>query len=309
MQKLDFTKAVDVVRDKLKTDSLLKIFNESLKTNVANYDGRNLTSLIMESKSNFDRIIEESDANKIIETLGGTPLYESKYISDLLNNFLSKRDTYGIYYNKIVYDFYCFHQALDKIYFASQKLFFEEKENNYNDNYEDGIIIFELFSDSNLNINLYSKIFNLLDELMTAISKGHNPQTPCEPAIITLLDSGSNTNIGIKTTAEVAKSLFLAFKEIWDWLINKKHYKSRIENQSLLENLDVLEKIKEYEQKSVINSDEAKTLVHTIKTRINDLLDLNLVPKVVAEQEIEISKTDLLLEYKELKQLKAKNND
>ncbi len=309
MQKLDFTKAIDVVRNKLKTDSLLKIFNESLKTNVANYDGRDLTSLIMESKSNYDRIIEQSDANKIIETFGGIPLYDSKYISDLLNNFLSKSNTYVIYYNKTVFDFYSFHQALNKIFYASQKLFFEEKENNYIDNYENGIIIFELFSDSNLDINLYSKIFNLLNELMNAISKGHNPKAQYEPAVITLLDSGSNTNIGIKTTAEVARSLFLAFKEIWDWLINRKHYKSRIENQSLLENLDVLEKIREYEQKSIINGDEAKTLVHTIKTRINDLLDLNVVPKVVAEQEIEISKTDLLLEYKEIKQLKAKNND
>lgn len=308
MQKLDFTKTLELINRQLKTEDLLKIFDDSLKTNNSNYDGRALTSVIMESKSNYDRIYELLNVKEIINNFGGEPLYKSSFVAELINMFLSRNNTFNIYYNKLVFDFYTFHKIVNKITTASKILFFEKSEESFSDNFENGIIIFEIFADDALKVNTYSKIFNLLDELINALNKSYNPKEETQPAEITLLDSGSNTNIGVKTSAEAAKSMFLAFKEIWDWIINRKHYKSKIENQSLLDNLDVLNKIKEYEESKVLTTDEAKTLVHTIKTRINDLLDLNVIPKTLTEQEIEFSKTDLLLEYKEVKKLKAKNN-
>jgi hypothetical protein len=305
MQKIEFTNSISIIFQKLKTEVLLLEMNKSVNNPSSSYSGQNLTSLIVESKSNYDKIVESKHIAKLLTLLGADTIYSPKSISELLNLLLSRTPTHQIFYTQVVFNFFSLQNTISILSKATENLFFEDTSVTPFDNLDNGLIIFKVYeNDEGLTIEKFKKIFDLFIELIEAISKIYaNEQALLKPEIV-ILDSGSDVNLGIKTAAETAKSLFLIFKEIWDFIVNKKHYENKLINESLFENLDLLQKIKECEENKIISPEESKTLLHTIKTRTFQLLDLNVLPKKLADKDVELSNLDLLLEYKEIKKLK-----
>jgi len=305
MQKIEFTNSISIIFQKLKTEVLLLEMNKSVNNPSSSYSGQNLTSLIVESKSNYDKIVESKHIAKLLTLLGADTIYSPKSISELLNLLLSRTPTHQIFYTQVVFNFFSLQNTISILSKATENLFFEDPSVTPFDNLDNGLIIFKVYeNDEGLTIEKFKKIFDLFIELIEAISKIYaNEQALLKPEIV-ILDSGSDVNLGIKTAAETAKSLFLIFKEIWDFIVNKKHYENKLINESLFENLDLLQKIKECEENKIISPEESKTLLHTIKTRTFQLLDLNVLPKKLADKDVELSNLDLLLEYKEIKKLK-----
>ncbi len=126
----------------------------------------------------------------------------------------------------------------------------------------------------------YIKIFQALEQLVNTISKiVDDVESKSE---IILLDSGSDSNIGIKTGIETAKSLFLIFKEVWEFVISRKLYKEKQNNQALLDSLSIRSTINEKIKDGTISEEEGKEYVHLIKTRTDDLIGLNVLPKQIA---------------------------
>jgi hypothetical protein len=139
--------------------------------------------------------------------------------------------------------------------------------------------------------------------LITVIQKvvGTDEVTPK----ITLLDSGSDTNLGIKTTVETAKSLFQIFKEVWDWMLNRKFYKTKLHNAGILDSLNVMIAIKQAQDGGAIDENTAKIYRETIIRRTEDLLELNVIPKGLIEIKNENDSKKLLAEFSEVKMIEA----
>ncbi len=183
------------------------------------------------------------------------------------------------------------------------EIYFNSIDLSQNDNLASGYIIFEMLSEEQgQTIDYYSKVLNALREILDALSKILDPKTQSK---IVLLDSGSGTNIGIQTGVAVAQSLFQIFKEVWDWVINHKHYKNKTELQSLLDNLDAIKKVQEHENYGTLSQDEAQLITHTLKSRIPTLIGLNTVPKTLTQENFGAIERQILLGYRDTKMLES----
>ena len=304
MQKLDFTENIQKLRELLKSDSIVTFVDDLPNGGAVNT--RPLTPLIIESKSNYDKITPDDPKTEILTALSAESLYSEKSIGDLINASVNvsiqNQQKVNLFLQPNILKFYKLHYSIIKTAELSEKVLFEEKLINLN--HED-TIIFRILINDGLEISRYSKILILLNELIETIQKITSEES--RPPTITLLDSGSDTNVGIKTTAETAKSLFQIFKEVWDWMLNRKFYKSKLRNAALLENLDVMIAIKTAKENNVIDEDTAKIYRETIIRRTEDLLELNVVPKKLIEVKSEDNTKKLLAEFTEIKMLEAGN--
>jgi hypothetical protein len=302
MQKLDFTENIDSLRKLLKSDEIVK-FIDKLPTGQP-VDTKTLTPLIIESKSNYDKITSSDKKTEILDALEAGLFYSEKGIGDLINATLQVtiqgQQKVQLFMHSTILQFYNFHITLVNTSELCDKVLFKDKITELNN---DDTIIFRILINDELEISKYAKILSLLNELIDIIQKT-NSSTESNP-VITLLDSGSDTNIGIKTTVENAKSLFQIFKEVWDWMLNRKFYKSKLRNAGLLDNLYVMTAIKTAKDNGVIDDDTAKIYRETIIRRTEDLLELNVLPKTLVESQTDNNTKKLLEEYTEIKMLKS----
>lgn len=303
MQKLDFTENINTLIEKLKSETIVNFIDSIPLNGAVNTNG--LTPLIIESKSSFDKIEEPSNEFAIINVLNGQEIYDQKYISDLINQTiqttLSKQSKVHLFVSSKLLQFYNFHYSLlQSAKIANEILFTDNKLNQIE---SDEIIIFRiLIGEGNLDLSSYGKILKLIDELIQILEKIYNTENQ-ESSKVVLLDSGSDANIGVKSSVQIATSLFQIFKEVWDWILNRKFYKSKLRNDAMLENLQVFNAIRESETSGAINADTAKIYRETLLRRTEDLLDLKVLPKRLVETKTEISSRKVLSEYSEIKML------
>lgn len=309
MQKLDFNEAINSLKEKLKSEMIVKFIDEIPLNGKISTNG--LTPLIIESKSNFDKISEESPEFEISQVLNGQALYDQKFIGNLINQTvqtsLNNQQKVHLFLQSNLLQFYNYHFSLIQSSKIANNILFQE--DNLDQIASDEIIVFRiLVGEENLDLTVYGKIFKLIRELIEIIQKVQDPENTDEPKVV-LLDSGSDSNIGIKSTVGIATSLFQIFKEVWDWILNRKFYKSKLRNDAMLENLAVFNAIKESEEKGAIDADTAKVYRETLLRRTEDLLELKVLPKKLVESKTEISSRKVLSEYSETRLLEEKSGD
>jgi hypothetical protein len=130
MQKLDYTESINKLKDKLKSQSIVE-FVDKISINHP-VDTNSLTPLIIESKSNFDKIDELSNEFEIIKVLEGQVMYEQTYIGNLINQTLqasiNKQQKVHLFVYSNLLHFYNFHfSILQSSKLANQILFEDEK--------------------------------------------------------------------------------------------------------------------------------------------------------------------------------------
>jgi hypothetical protein len=309
MQKLDFNEAINSLKEKLKSEMIVKFIDQIPLNGQINTNG--LTPLIIESKSNFDKISEESPEFEISQILNGQALYDQKFIGNLINQTvqttISRQQKVHLFLRSNLLQFYNYHFSLIQSSKIANNILFDE--GNLDQIASDEIIVFRiLVGEGSLDLTVYGKIFKLIRELIEIIQKVQDPESADEPKVV-LLDSGSDSNIGIKSTVGIATSLFQIFKEVWDWILNRKFYKSKLRNDAMLENLAVFNAIKESEERGAIDADTAKVYRETLLRRTEDLLELKVLPKKLVESKTEISSRKVLSEYSETRLLEEKSGD
>jgi hypothetical protein len=303
MQKLDYTESINQIKEKLKSQSIVDFIDklsltQPVKTN-------ELTPLIIESKSNFDKIDHESNEFEILKALAGRVLYEQTYIGNLINQTLqasiSNQLKVHLFTHSTLSQFYNFHYSiLQCAALANLVLFEDEKLTSLN---SDEIIVFRiLVGEGNLELRSYGKILKLLEDLIDILQNVYVEESADKPSVV-LLDSGSDSNIGVKSSVQIGTALFQIFKEIWDWVLNRKYYKNKLRTDAFLENLNVFNAIKESERSGSIDAATAKTYRETILRKTEDLLELKVLPKKLIESQTYISNQKVLSEYSEIKML------
>jgi hypothetical protein len=163
-------------------------------------------------------------------------------------------------------------------------------------------VVFQiLIENEGLETEQYIKIFTAINQLIETISRIVNEQD--QKSEIILLDSGSDTNVGVKSGIETAKSLFLIFKEIWEFVTSFKHYKQKQKNQALLESLTIRTEIQKKVEEGVLSKDEGLEYMHMIKTRTDDLIGMKVLPKQIVIESNLIENKKLLTEFEGIKML------
>lgn len=306
MQKLDFSENIYSLKELLKSDEIIAFINKI--PNGGKIDTYPLTPLLIESKSNYDKI-EDEGCKEILKTIDGEIIYSQQNISLLINTStaitLQGQSKAALFTQLQILEFINFHTTLINSSKLSKIILL--KNNTFSNIEDNDTVVFRIMSVEELEITRYTKILTLLNDLIEIIQKVNEDEN-FHPTI-TLLDSGSDTNLGIKTTVETAKSLFQIFKEVWDWVLNRKFYTNKLRNTGLLDNLNVMVSIKEALDKGAIDEQTAKIYRETVIRRTEDLLELNVIPKSLVELNDSETNKKLLGEYQEIKLLESKNNN
>lgn len=302
MQKIDFVKHLGTIVEKLKSIEIINQFENGFKQPGNIYNYATINPLLFTSKSNYDQIKNDDRYSEILSSLESQHIYQESNLSNLTIIFRNTKAE-QILTNRNAIALYTFHNTIINTSKLSKNILQSSAINNsLNNEIDNGIIIFQILIDEDgLETKQYIKIFTALNELIETISKILNEEN--QKSEIILLDSGSDTNVGIKSGIETAKSLFLIFKEIWDYVTNFKFYKQKQKNQALLDSLSIRTEIQKKVDEGILTEDEGRQYIHMIKTRTDDLIGMKVLPKQIVVESNQIENKKLLSEFEGLKML------
>jgi hypothetical protein len=308
MQKIDFVKNLEIIVEKLKSKEITSHFETSIISPTQAYNFNYIVPILFSSKSNYDQIKDDERFSNILKSLDSENIYSEHNLSSLTtilvptyaNNIFQKSNSISLYN---------FHKSLITISDLSKNVLQGQFISNELENeIDNGVIVFQILIETEgLLTEQYIKIFTSINELIETINKILNETE--EKSEIIFLDSGSDANFGIKTGIETAKSLFLIFKEIWDFVISHKHYKNKQNNQALIESLTIRTLITEKVSEGIISKEEGLEYVHKIKTRTDDLIGMKVLPKQIVVETNNIENRKLLNEFEGIKLLSSDNKE
>ncbi|KAA3604704.1 MAG: hypothetical protein DWQ06_04515 [Calditrichaeota bacterium] len=311
MQKLDFVQNIDLLITELHSQEIVELFEKGfLIPPNENFNYGAIIPHLFTSKSNYDSLSKDKKYVPFLNKISAEQYYSEKELTFFVTH-LRARSKADLMVNEKIISLYTFHKSLLNLERISNDLFLAPELNGKPDEIlENGYIVFQIsIDDIGLKTIEYIKILSALNELVEKITKvkyykkGIEEDLEEETKII-LLDSGSDTNLGLKTSIETAKSLFLVFKEIWDFIVNRKFYEAKQENDALLESLTIRKEIKKMQEEKVLSEEEAKEYLQIIKNRTDSLIGLNVLPKTLANTSSIVNSKTLLDEYNNVKLLK-----
>jgi hypothetical protein len=302
MQKLDFILNLEVITNKLQSNAIVKQFQGGFGNPTQSFNYANINPLLFTSKSNYDQLKTDERYSSILTSLNAQAIYTESNLSDL-TAVLRATQALHIIAKPNTIALYNFHNTLTNTLNLSKEILSNSIiSEGHLASLDGGILLFQIIIETEgLETEKYIKIFTALQELINTIAKIHEDDK--KPEII-LLDSGSDTNLGVKTGIETAKSLFQIFKEVWDFIVNFKYYKQEQKSKALLDSLAIREVIKEKVDAGIITENEAKEYTHLIKTRTDDLIGMKVMPKEIINESNNIDNKKLLGEFEGLKLLK-----
>lgn len=308
MQKIDFVKNLDTIVEKLQSIAIVETFQKGFAQPNQNFAYGQVNPLLFKSKSNYDQLVTEEKYSLILENLNAYTIYEEQNLSRL-TGILRTTNAHHILLATHSIELFNFHNSLINTLDLSKKvLVSKEFATNFQSSMENGIVIFQILIDrKGLETEKYIKIFTAFNELISTINRIVG-ETEDKSEII-LLDSGSDTNVGIKSGIETAKSLFLIFKEIWDYITNYKHYKESKRNNTLLESLTIRAEIQKKVDEGIITETEGLEYSHMVKTRADDLIGMKVLPKKIVMETNQIDNKKLLNEFEGLKLISGKEKN
>ena len=307
MQKIDFVKSLETIVENLKSKEILTHFGHGFSQPGQNFDYSAINPLLFLSKSNYDQINNDARYSEILATLNAQQIYTENNLSNL-TTFLRVNTAQGILLQPNTVALYNFHNTIVQMANLAKTILQSKTitESLINE-IDNGVVVFQiLIEGEGLKTEQYIKIFTALNELIETIGKIVNEID--QKSEIILLDSGSDSNIGIKSGIETAKSLFLIFKEIWDFITNFKFYKQKQKNQALLESLSIRTEIQNKIDEGILTKEEGLEYLHMIKTRTDDLIGMKVLPKQIVSDTNLIENKKLLIEFEGMKMLTLGDN-
>lgn len=309
MQKIDFVKKLTAIVEKLKSQEIVSQFQAGFNQPVQNFNYAAINPLLFLSKSNYDQMKGETQFEEILTVLNAQGIYTETNLSNL-TTILQANQAQNIIKHANAITLYNFHNSIIQTSNLSKNILQSKSitDTLFNE-VDNGVVVFQiLIEDEGLETSQYIKIFTAINELIETISKIVNEQG--QKSEIILLDSGSDSNVGVKSGIETAKSLFLIFKEVWDFITNFQFYKQKQKNQALLESLTIRTEIQKKVDEGILTEQEGKEYFHMIKTRTDDLIGMKVLPKQIVIQSNQIENKKLLAEFEGTKMLSSgdKNN-
>ena len=304
MQKIDFIKNLEIIVEKLKSQEIVSQFKAGFSQPGQNFNYESINPLLFLSKSNYDQIKNETQFEGILTTLNAQEIYTETNLS-YLTTILRLGPAHNIMTQANAVALYNFHNTVSRTSNLSKNILQSKSiTDTLINEVDNGVVVFQiLIEGEGLETSQYIKIFTAINELIETISKIVNEQE--QKSEIIFLDSGSESNIGVKSGIETAKSLFLIFKEVWDFVTNFQFYKQKQKNQALLESLTIRTEIQQKVDEGILTIEEGKEYLHMIKTRTDDLIGMKVLPKQIVIESNKIENKKLLVEFEGMKMLSS----
>lgn len=284
MQKLDFVQHLKVVVDKLDSERIVELFNEGFNPTDVNqsYDFTNITPLLFSSKVNYESLSLKEDYAIFLKEIGADNIYSEGNLAKVSRNLLNK-PFYEIFRTVEIINFYVFHEHLIKMLESAESLLLSDLvDSDLKGSLNKGILLFQVVIEEDyISSEEYIRILATLQELVNVVGKILINKDDDYQTDIILLDSGSDTNIGIQTFAEVAKSIFFIFKEIWDYITNHGIYQNEKKNKALIDSLAIRKEIQKNIKEGILTEEEGKEYAHIVKTRVDKLIGMKVLPKQI----------------------------
>ncbi len=304
MQKLEFVKNLESLVIGLKSEAIVNLFEAGFRPIANNqaFQFQQINPVLFLSKSFYDQISQNADLKNILEVLGSEAIYSEGNLANL-TSILRPAPSSQVAGNESAIRFFIFHKALLNTWTLSKNILLSDLLNEpFDEVLEKGVLVFQIIIEGEgLETEQYIKIFSALNDLTETLAKIFAESEHKSELI--LLDSGSDTNLGLKAGVETAKSLFLVFKEVWDFIVNRKFYTVNQVNKALIESLTVRAQIKEKVESRVITEEEGQTYSHIIKTRTDELIGMKVLPKELAGITNVVTNKKLISEYQDFKRL------
>lgn len=297
MQRIEFLNNLETLISRLKSKKIADTFRQGFNTPGTPFDYAQIKPILFESKSQFDQLLLDEKLGAFLKKINGIDIYDEKNLS-ALTSVLNQQLATQILVSNLGSKFYSFHSSLLDLLNISKDLLSNNIINkNHDENLNDGVLIFQVKIESNgLPSSTYIKILSHLEDLVRTVEKVLKLE-PTEAEVV-LLDSGSDTNIGIETKVEIAKTIFQIFKEIWEFITSLRFYRAQQRNQALLESLSVRKDILKYVDDGIITENEAKEYIHIIKSRTDDLIGMKVLPRVLLNYDNQMDNIKILEEYR-----------
>lgn len=305
MQKITLKERASELRRLMLSDGIVEYimdlhseFNDSSidSTNRWNSNKQELITAIVNTKSNFDNIVEKNSEYKLIGDSLENQVYDTSNVTKVISILAktNKQDKTKILTNRTILDFLSFHKSIIGLDEVTQNTVTEDvsKEN---------IVLFTILSIDNPTSSTVISVLKAIQELIDTIEKIYDEE---QTNRIYILDKGSNTNIGFETGIKTAGSIFKIFKEVWDWIVNRKYYKEKLKNASFIENLGIIQQLHSMKEEGSLSSEDSLRYKTVITRNIDKLLNLDTIPRELAKlKEGESEDILLLKDYSEIRML------
>jgi hypothetical protein len=256
---------------------------------------------IVKSKSNFDNLIQTTEELKIISDAIDTEVYTPENLAEVIS-ILSNTTWQGkhsLFTQIRIIDFYNYHKGLISTESVVNSVILEDLN-------RDDIVLFTIVCDSNPTTQVIITALTTLQELIDLIEEIYNEE---RTNTVYILDKGSNSNLGIETGVKTAGSIFQIFKEVWEWIVNRKFYKEKLKNAAFVDELSIIRTIAEMKEEGSLNHEEALRYKTVIIRKVDELLNIDTVPRELLLKEGNKNDSLILKDYNEIRLLNQGNED
>lgn len=304
MQKLDYIKALEEIQEQLNVSVLYEFFIEGRVNYDKNYSGA--LPILLDTYLKYNKLIESH--NNVSVVLNNLPnildIFEHNSFSKFIEN-VSRIKNVSEMRNHIAKNFIQAYKFIIDLYTVNKTILLNEFTTNEEEELERGTILFRVRSDNEqISAETYSQIFKAINELIEVVSKLYGIT---DAPIIVLLDSGSDTNLGVKTAVEIAQSVFTIFAETLDYIINFSFAKDDRKMKKLQDSLTIRSQIQQAAKAGVITKEEESQYIHLIKSRTDKLIGLHVTPRKAMDDAIAKSNSSGWLAFKQQYLLEQEN--
>ena len=288
MQKYDFVQHLKVIVEELKSKEIVALFEEGFKEEAGSpkiTEFGKILPVLFSSKGNYEKLLLKPDYAALLEKINVKAMYSDEKLAKISTRLPTVR-IYEIFKYLVCVQMYVFHKSLLETNSLAESLLLSDLVNKgYEASMNEGVLMFQVVIEQDgLNSEDYIKIFIALQELVKKIGEVLYGKEEEYKTDIILLDSGSDTNVGIKTKTEIAKAIFDLFKEVWDYITSFSFNRQDRKNKALLESLSIRTEIQNKVDQGTISEEEAQEYMHYIKTRTDKLIGLKTLPKQIVLQ-------------------------
>ena len=295
MQKLDYIQALEVIKEELLVDKLYALFSEKTSSGTRTYSSYMQDLLTV--NTNFSNLQKRQD--NIGEVISHLDRLKSAFSPVKFAQFITavaKVTDVNAMQNNYAKQFLSAYKFIKDLYEVNKAILFKNNISTDEDSeLEQGLIIFRAKVDDEIQVEKYTQIFKAICELIETVCKLYQIQD--KPTIV-LLDSGSDTNIGVRTSVGVAQDIYKLFQEVFDYIVNWRFARHDREMRALVDGLSIREKINAAKENNTITEDEAREYTHLVKSRTDKLIGLGVAPRKVLEDTIKTTGSNGWLAFK-----------
>lgn len=295
MQKLDYIQALEVIKEELLVDKLYAFFTEKTSSGTKLY--RSCMPDLLTVHINYTNMVNGDDSiAEVLSLISGLQyVFDSQNFAKFVTHVANTTDINNMQTNYAKSFILAYKFVIDLYYVNKNILLKDDISTNEDDELKQGLIIFRAKIDEDIQVEKFTQIFKAISELIETVCKLYQIQD--KPTIV-LLDSGSDTNIGVRTSVGVAQDIYKLFQEVFDYIVNWRFARHDREMRALVDGLSIREKINAAKENHIITEEEAREYTHLVKSRTDKLIGLGVAPRKVLEDTIKTTGSNGWLAFK-----------